>query len=144
MRDAQRRFYSIEQEPTTVNDVIEKEHFIASITHTDFFQSALQDNDKLTLPFYEEKFIDKLCPICMEEFCDGSFVRELKCRHAFHHSCIREWFEMNCSCPVCRVNVPAEMNAIYKFNVERGEEGSKEIVRAHITTKAAGWKAEKY
>ncbi|KAF3441769.1 hypothetical protein FNV43_RR15684 [Rhamnella rubrinervis] len=43
------------------------------------------------------------CVICLGELEDGDKVRSLpNCRHAFHISCIDEWFCAHTNCPVCR------------------------------------------
>ncbi|KAM0831473.1 hypothetical protein ACQ4PT_065513 [Festuca glaucescens] len=44
------------------------------------------------------------CPICMEELADGGVTPLPGCSHAFHSSCIREWFNMapTPTCPSCR------------------------------------------
>ncbi|KAK1669468.1 hypothetical protein QYE76_057627 [Lolium multiflorum] len=45
------------------------------------------------------------CPICMEELADDGGVTVLPgCSHAFHCSCIREWFNTapTPTCPSCR------------------------------------------
>lgn len=43
------------------------------------------------------------CAICSD---DCQFSLELPCGHAFHKSCIRQWFDNSRSCPVCRSDVP--------------------------------------
>ncbi|KAF6175861.1 hypothetical protein GIB67_003349 [Kingdonia uniflora] len=45
------------------------------------------------------------CPICLEEFRDGSEVRGLPCAHNFHVECIDEWLRLNVKCPRCRCSV---------------------------------------
>ena len=50
-----------------------------------------------------------MCPICLEHFVDGDEIRNLKCDHCFHKSCIDVWLLGTMSsdvtttvCPTCR------------------------------------------
>jgi hypothetical protein len=50
-----------------------------------------------------------MCPICLENFTDGDEIRNLKCSHCFHKSCVDIWLlgtmssEMTTTvCPTCR------------------------------------------
>lgn len=50
-----------------------------------------------------------MCPICLENFVDGDEIRNLKCDHCFHKSCIDVWLLGTMSsdvtttvCPTCR------------------------------------------
>mmetsp|Transcript_17568 Transcript_17568/g.29445 ORF Transcript_17568/g.29445 Transcript_17568/m.29445 type:complete len:384 (-) Transcript_17568:134-1285(-) len=50
-----------------------------------------------------------MCPICLENFVDGDEIRNLKCSHCFHKSCVDIWLlgtmssEMTTTiCPTCR------------------------------------------
>ena len=42
------------------------------------------------------------CVICINCSDDASWARPAVCSHAFHETCITEWFEMADTCPVCR------------------------------------------
>lgn len=46
------------------------------------------------------------CLICLENFLDSKdSPRQIKCdctKTVYHESCLTQWFEKNCSCPVCR------------------------------------------
>eukprot|EP00232_Nephroselmis_pyriformis_P015025 CAMPEP_0182880396 /NCGR_PEP_ID=MMETSP0034_2-20130328/16541_1 /TAXON_ID=156128 /ORGANISM="Nephroselmis pyriformis, Strain CCMP717" /LENGTH=191 /DNA_ID=CAMNT_0025013377 /DNA_START=8 /DNA_END=580 /DNA_ORIENTATION=+ len=42
------------------------------------------------------------CAICWEDVEDGDKLRELPCKHEFHHSCLLPWLDMQDFCPVCR------------------------------------------
>lgn len=57
--------------------------------------------------------ISPICPISLERFNSDDQVRELlPCRHIFHETPLRQWFEQSTRCPVCRYDirdyVPAE------------------------------------
>ncbi|XP_047960513.1 RING-H2 finger protein ATL52-like [Salvia hispanica] len=46
------------------------------------------------------------CAVCLGEFEDEDSVRLLpNCTHAFHVSCIDQWFAAHTSCPLCRMPV---------------------------------------
>ena len=44
------------------------------------------------------------CCICLEECGDAPGSRGLPCGHAFHTSCITQWFAQSSGCPVCRTD----------------------------------------
>ena len=44
---------------------------------------------------------DNICSICCES-TNFKFVDTLGCNHIFHHNCIREWFKIKSTCPLCR------------------------------------------
>ena len=50
------------------------------------------------------------CVVCMCELTTSDKV-DLECGHAFHLSCIRNWFAVNPSCPLCKSHGPTD-NAI--------------------------------
>lgn len=44
-----------------------------------------------------------MCSICQSNlFC---FTTKLKCKHKFHSKCINEWFKINNTCPLCRLEI---------------------------------------
>ena len=42
------------------------------------------------------------CPICLDNYKDNEFKRELKCKHTYHKKCIDKWIKHKNTCPVCR------------------------------------------
>ncbi|TPX31097.1 hypothetical protein SmJEL517_g05487 [Synchytrium microbalum] len=44
---------------------------------------------------------DALCVICLTEYEDGDRLRQLRCSHHFHMTCVDEWLRINKSCPLC-------------------------------------------
>lgn len=46
---------------------------------------------------------DTTCAICQEAVTSATRIRH--CQHAFHHTCIMPWFELNSACPVCRHDI---------------------------------------
>jgi len=50
-----------------------------------------------------EGLLSNTCPITMEEFAVGDRLLQLRtCRHAFRERELVEWFQRECTCPVCR------------------------------------------
>ncbi|CAD8066643.1 unnamed protein product [Paramecium primaurelia] len=47
---------------------------------------------------------DKICCICMQEYVHNENILQLPCsgQHQFHESCVRNWFDVSNSCPICR------------------------------------------
>eukprot|EP01017_Pseudomicrothorax_dubius_P048237 TRINITY_DN874_c0_g1_i7.p1 TRINITY_DN874_c0_g1~~TRINITY_DN874_c0_g1_i7.p1 ORF type:complete len:157 (-),score=18.13 TRINITY_DN874_c0_g1_i7:367-837(-) len=49
----------------------------------------------------------KECSICVCAFAPGEIIRELPCKHIYHHKCIKPWFATSSSCPNCRSDIEA-------------------------------------
>jgi len=46
------------------------------------------------------------CSICLENnFENSDPLRKLNCGHIFHKTCIKDWIELNKTCPLCRKTV---------------------------------------
>ena len=45
---------------------------------------------------------DEECCICRDRIEEGI---KLKCNHVFHKTCIKEWFKVNKTCPLCRAKL---------------------------------------
>ena len=45
------------------------------------------------------------CPICLDEFKESEYYRNLKCNHSFHKKCIDRWLKKENNCPMCRASV---------------------------------------
>ena len=61
-----------------------------------------------------EVSIEGPCAICQEDFKLGDTVTPLapepcQCAHTFHSSCIIPWLREHNSCPVCRYELPADL-----------------------------------
>ena len=50
----------------------------------------------------EEEYINNECSICLDRFKKNEIANRLPCSHIFHHNCLKEWFQQNTSCPLCR------------------------------------------
>lgn len=56
----------------------------------------------------EDDEVDK-CTICLCEFEDEEDVRRLPCMHLFHVPCVDQWLGQNKRCPICRVDIEAQL-----------------------------------
>lgn len=50
------------------------------------------------------------CTVCLEEISKRVEVSTLPCSHMFHSNCITEWLKRSHYCPICRFEMPIEMN----------------------------------
>lgn len=54
-----------------------------------------------------EKYKEFECPICIEKINEDVIIVKLqKCAHVFCNKCLKEWFELNDKCPLCRAIIP--------------------------------------
>ncbi|XP_042433743.1 probable E3 ubiquitin-protein ligase RHC2A [Zingiber officinale] len=71
------------------------------------------------------------CAICMDPFELGVEAREMPCKHIYHQDCILPWLSLRNSCPVCRHEMPTDVQGHDTAMAEEGE-----------TTAAAGSEEE--
>lgn len=71
-----------------------------TLNETQFTNAVKRRNMGDTL-INELEVKDKTCCICMDEIKDRQRTGITKCKHIFHHSCIREWLTKKCSKPTC-------------------------------------------
>ncbi|ODV79987.1 uncharacterized protein CANTADRAFT_21254 [Suhomyces tanzawaensis NRRL Y-17324] len=45
------------------------------------------------------------CIICYDMMKINTEVRQLRCNHRFHYSCLKNWIEYSSSCPICREKI---------------------------------------
>ncbi|PON64097.1 43kDa postsynaptic protein [Trema orientale] len=50
------------------------------------------------------------CTVCMDDMLSGTELTRMPCCHVFHGDCIVKWMEMSHSCPICRFELPTEIN----------------------------------
>ena len=51
---------------------------------------------------------DKKCTICLENFNKNDNIIHLPCIHFFHEVCIKNWFQRQNFCPICRFKITSE------------------------------------
>ncbi|KAG6756451.1 hypothetical protein POTOM_039880 [Populus tomentosa] len=50
------------------------------------------------------------CAICLDDFQKGVDCCVLSsCKHVFHSSCLKQWLDLNLTCPICRSYVYDDM-----------------------------------
>lgn len=54
------------------------------------------------------------CAVCLDDFTEGSWLRELPCSHMFHRACIDPWLVSHGRCPLCKTVAvhPAESDPV--------------------------------
>ncbi|CAJ0938120.1 unnamed protein product [Ranitomeya imitator] len=76
---------------------------------TDWFSQrklhGKQDGEEATEEDTEEK-----CTICLSILEEGEDVRRLPCMHLFHQVCVDQWLITNKKCPICRVDIEAQLS----------------------------------
>ncbi|KAM4630887.1 E3 ubiquitin-protein ligase Arkadia isoform 2-T5 [Polymixia lowei] len=65
-----------------------------------------QDEDEGADEDTEEK-----CTICLSILEEGEDVRRLPCMHLFHQLCVDQWLLTNKKCPICRVDIEAQLSS---------------------------------
>ncbi|KAK2080326.1 hypothetical protein QBZ16_000179 [Prototheca wickerhamii] len=61
----------------------------------------------------------EVCTVCHDAFKPGDEVIELPCNHCFHEDCLLPWLQSHNTCPVCRLELPAEEAS----QASRGDQG---------------------
>ena len=42
------------------------------------------------------------CPICLDDYQNGSKIAYLPCFHSYHSKCIKKWLKYSKKCPICK------------------------------------------
>ncbi|XP_062888864.1 E3 ubiquitin-protein ligase arkadia-A-like isoform X3 [Mobula hypostoma] len=73
----------------------------------------LHKYEKRTLETSEERKeaseVEEKCTICLSPLEEGEDVRRLPCMHLFHQICVDQWLATSKKCPICRVDIEAQM-----------------------------------
>lgn len=56
-----------------------------------------------------EEDTEEKCTICLSMLEEGEDVRRLPCMHLFHQVCVDQWLITNKKCPICRVDIEAQL-----------------------------------
>lgn len=54
---------------------------------------------------YRDSLNDTKCSICLEDFIVDESIKQLRCEHIYHISCLEEWFNEKRICPLCRAHL---------------------------------------
>ncbi|XP_051550965.1 E3 ubiquitin-protein ligase Arkadia-like isoform X1 [Myxocyprinus asiaticus] len=57
-----------------------------------------------------EEDTEEKCTICLSILEEGEDVRRLPCMHLFHQLCVDQWLLTNKKCPICRVDIEAQLS----------------------------------
>ncbi|XP_005998786.1 E3 ubiquitin-protein ligase Arkadia isoform X2 [Latimeria chalumnae] len=57
-----------------------------------------------------EEDTEEKCTICLSILEEGEDVRRLPCMHLFHQVCVDQWLITNKKCPICRVDIEAQLS----------------------------------
>lgn len=98
------RFLESRRVVSTVNRGA-SQHTIERYTFPHKYKRMKKDTDDL------EDNTEK-CTICLSEFEDFEDVRRLPCMHLFHVECVDQWLSSNKRCPICRVDIDADMKDV--------------------------------
>ncbi|ESN97975.1 hypothetical protein HELRODRAFT_177646 [Helobdella robusta] len=138
MEDIQNRYFS------TVVDSAKKHKSTLSfhtygvlvkgrIVHIDNFHRNLADGKTYTLPYLKDKCMNEDCSICGEEFHERSIVCVVKCKHAFHPTCIHRWSMESSTCPYCRSEIVVSSLIDYQYESSFKKNGEA-IAKINLTT----------
>lgn len=75
-----------------------------------------------TVTVRREDLIDaanRECCVCLEPVELGKVVIRLPCAHIFHRTCILQWLQTHCTCPVCRYELPTDCEEFEKGREQR-------------------------
>ncbi|XP_048471943.1 E3 ubiquitin-protein ligase Arkadia isoform X1 [Rhincodon typus] len=89
---------------------------IERCTYPHKYKKAITDlQRKLQYKQEEESGIEddteEKCTICLSILEEGEDVRRLPCMHLFHQVCVDQWLTTNKKCPICRVDIEAQLSA---------------------------------
>jgi hypothetical protein len=65
-------------------------------------QQSQNNTGELIMPLEPNEIIEDNCAICMEAISDITIGGKLSCAHIFHTDCIKKWFEVKTTCPICQ------------------------------------------
>jgi hypothetical protein len=79
-------------------------------------------NDLIPLRLRADDRDHEECLICSEIYEIGCVVTRLPCGHMYHSDCIIGWLHRNCTCPICRYELPTDDPNFEQGRTERMEQ----------------------
>lgn len=52
---------------------------------------------------------EEVCAVCLDPMVPGGDLHTLSCEHTFHAACIAPWLRQHSECPICRIQVVANV-----------------------------------
>jgi len=49
-----------------------------------------------------ENTTEDICTICLDKYTITDQIVKIECNHIFHKECLKSWYKINASCPICR------------------------------------------
>ena len=111
------RYYN---DPPYGGYIINEEHeYILPVNESNrniLFISILNNNNHVECiklkaqPLYKkikenDTLLGSECSICLDNYKNNEYFRNLPCNHSFHKKCIDRWVKKNNNCPICRKNI---------------------------------------
>ena len=74
----------------------------------------------------------EVCAICLDNFEEGVFVRELRCNHLFHKCCFDCWAIRHPICPLCKVDITQLRSTHQENNIAPPTQVSAEMQQNYL------------
>uniref|UniRef100_UPI00398E3352 E3 ubiquitin-protein ligase ARK2C n=1 Tax=Pristiophorus japonicus TaxID=55135 RepID=UPI00398E3352 len=85
------------------------QNMIESCTFPHKYRKRMQQDLKEAKEAEGETDFDEKCTICLCMLEEGEDVRRLPCMHLFHQVCVDQWLATSKKCPICRVDIEAQL-----------------------------------